>query len=245
MPTVRRWCLAVVLALALGSCGGGGGATPDALIGQDVTFNAPVSPGSGQLIALHGIERGSGSVGVVLAHMLGSSQSAWSPIVGDIVDKGFHVLTFDFRGHGASGGSGRDPSHADLDLAAAVAKLRSLGATRILIVGASMGGTAAIKVAATENLAGVVSISGPAKIDALDAAAAAPKLREPVLFIVGRGDDVRYTDAARTLYAAAPQPKILEVIDGTSAHGTDLLSEPKVSSRVKKLILDFLISHRG
>ena len=71
------------------------------------------------------------------------------------------------------------------------------------------------------------------------------KVREPKLFIVGRGDDARYTDGARSLFAAASQPKTIRVVDGTAAHGTDLLVDAKVGSQVRRLIVDFLISHRG
>ena len=242
-----RWCLLVALALGLVACGGGTG-TPDAgtsgSAGSNVSIDVPLAPGSAEQIRLSGIERGTGSVGVVLAHMLGSSQLAWSAYASKLADEGFHVLTFDFRGHGVSGGD-RNPSLAALDLAAAVAKIRALGANRVLVVGASMGGTAALVVASTEQLAGVVSISAPAQIDELDAGPAARRLDEPALFVVGEKDDNRYTDAARQFNAAAPQPKKLEVVAGTSAHGTALLNDQNVGSRVQRIITDFLVDNRG
>jgi len=232
------------LAVALVACGGSSPTDTRTTIGNDVSIDVPIAPGSSQTFRLAGIERGRGAVGVVLAHMLGSSQSAWSPLDSELADEGFHVLTFDFRGHGLSGGD-RNPSRAGLDLAAAVAKLRSLGAKRVLVVGASMGGTAAISVAAGSDLAGVVTISAPSQIGTLNAGAAVRKLAEPALFIVGAGDDDRYTSAARAFYAAAREPKRLAVIAGSPAHGTDLLIDKKVGSRVQKLIKDFLIANRG
>jgi len=240
-----RLCLLIAPAIALAACGGGSPkATPDARVGTDITIEVAAAPGSSELIRLAAVERGTGTVGVVLAHMLGSSQSAWSPIVGDLVDEGFHVLTFDFRGHGLSGGT-RDPSHADLDLAGAVAKIRALGASRVLVVGASLGGTAAIAVAATADLGGVVTLSAPARIDDLEAGAIASKVTEPALFLVGANDDPRYVEAARAFNAATKGPKKLQVLAGTSAHGTDLLTDSRVGKRVRKLVLDFLIDHRG
>jgi alpha/beta superfamily hydrolase len=240
-----RLCLLAALAAALGACGGPSGTkNPDLRVGNNVSFEVRAAPGSAETIRLDGIERGSGAAGVVLAHMLGSSQSAWAPIVGDLVDEGFHVLTFDFRGHGLSAGT-RDPSHADLDLAAAIAKLRALGATRVMVVGASLGGTAAVAAAATEDLAGIVTISAPEQIDALDAGAFASKVTEPSLFIVGQGDDPRYVDAARTFVVRVKGPKRLVVIAGTSEHGTELLTDAKVGARARKLVMDFLIEHRG
>ncbi|TMK15756.1 MAG: alpha/beta hydrolase [Actinobacteria bacterium] len=226
MRAVRRRLIVVPVLVVLAACGGGAasGSKGSAAAGKSVSITVPVAPGSPQTIVLDAVERGR--------------------ILPTLLDQGFHVLTFDFRGHGLSGGT-RDPSRAAIDLKGAIAKIRSLGASRVLVVGASMGGTAAIVAAATEDLAGVVSISGPAQIDRLDAAAAMTKVREPKLFIVGRGDDARYTDGARSLFAAASQPKTIRVVDGTAAHGTDLLVDAKVGSQVRKLIVDFLIAHRG
>ena len=162
-----RWCLLAALTLALASCGGGSGqpkAGGSGTAGNNVAIDVLLAPGSAQHIRLAGIERGAGSAGVVLAHMLGSSQLAWSAYATKLADKGFHVLTFDFRGHGLSGGD-RNPSLAAVDLAGAVAKIRALGASRVLVVGASLGGTAALVVASSEQLAGVVTLSAPARID--------------------------------------------------------------------------------
>ena len=239
---IRLFVLVLVLAAVCAACGGGATPSRDLRVGSEVSFDVPTAPGAATTLRLRAIERGRGMVGVVLAHMLGSGQSAWSAVAGDLAGRGYHVLTFDFRGHGLSGGS-RDPSRADLDLAGAIAELRSLGATSLFAVGASMGGTAAIKVGSIERLNGVVSISGPAKIDALDVSDAVRHLLESSLFIAGEQDG-RYTEDARTLYGNAPQPKKLEIISGSSAHGTDLLTGT-TKPRVEAMILDFLAAHRG
>jgi pimeloyl-ACP methyl ester carboxylesterase len=237
----RRLLIAILFLVAASACGGG--STKETPAGQDISIDVPVAPGSAQTIRLAAVVRGRGTVGVVLAHMLGSQQLAWAPLIPGLLDDDFHVLTFDFRGHGLSGGS-RDPSRADLDLAGAVQRLRQLGATKIFVVGASMGGTAAIRVVAAQKLAGVVAISAPDKIGKLDASPTAVLLRQPSLFIVARGDDKRYTGAAQKLFQGAMEPKSLRIIDGTSAHGTDLLLGSS-GARIMKLILDFLVSHRG
>lgn len=236
-----RTFLTLAAAVALSGCGGG---DPVRLVGNEVSIEVSLGANLPQTIRLSGIERGSGSVGVVLAHMLGSSQSAWQGLVEEIAERDFHVLTFDFRGHGISGGD-RDPSLAAIDLRAAVAKLRSLGASKIFVVGASMGGTAAIVVAADEKLEGVVAISAPSSIDGLDASVVAGRLDEPSLFIVGSKDAEQYTKAATTLAGSAPEPSSLEVIAETGAHGTDLLSDTKTRTRVTMLIIDFLTARRG
>ena len=243
MRAARRWCLVAALAAFLLGCGDAANEKAS-LIGTEVTFDVPVTRGETQTIRLQGIERGSGPNGVILAHMLGSSQNAWAPFVEDLAKEGFHVLTFDFRGHGLSGGE-RNPSRADLDFAGAVAKLRSLGATRVLAVGASMGGTAALADAVSSNLAAVVTISAPVEIDELDATTGIRVYRGPLLVIVAEKNGL-YTDAARTIISTSnAAPKARRVIEGTGAHGTDLLNEEREGKRVKTYILDFLNAHRG
>jgi len=58
------------------------------------------------------------------------------------------VVTFSFRGHGASGGRSTVGDREVLDLAAAVAWARELGHTRIVTVGFSMGGSVVLRHAA-------------------------------------------------------------------------------------------------
>ncbi|MER6014835.1 alpha/beta hydrolase [Streptomyces bluensis] len=58
------------------------------------------------------------------------------------------VVTFSFRGHGASGGRSTVGDREVLDLAAAVAWARELGHTRVVTVGFSMGGSVVLRHAA-------------------------------------------------------------------------------------------------
>jgi pimeloyl-ACP methyl ester carboxylesterase len=90
------------------------------------------------------------------------------------------VVTFSFRGHGASGGRSTVGDREVLDLAAAVRWARSLGHPRVATVGFSMGGSVALRHAALygehppeeERVPGeradaatdaVVSVSAPAR----------------------------------------------------------------------------------
>ena len=58
------------------------------------------------------------------------------------------VVTFSFRGHGASGGRSTVGDREVLDLAAAVAWARELGHARVATIGFSMGGSVALRHAA-------------------------------------------------------------------------------------------------
>ncbi|MFA3876742.1 alpha/beta hydrolase [Streptomyces sp. MMCC 100] len=78
------------------------------------------------------------------------------------------VVTFSFRGHGASGGRSTVGDREVLDLAAAVAWARGFGHTRVVTVGFSMGGSVVLRHAAlyADDEAGtdaVVSVSSPAR----------------------------------------------------------------------------------
>ncbi|GAA3497285.1 alpha/beta fold hydrolase [Streptomyces prasinosporus] len=84
------------------------------------------------------------------------------------------VVTFSFRGHGASGGRSTVGDREVLDLAAAVAWARELGHARVATVGFSMGGSVVLRHAALSRDAGaeagadagvdaVVSVSAPAR----------------------------------------------------------------------------------
>jgi pimeloyl-ACP methyl ester carboxylesterase len=80
------------------------------------------------------------------------------------------VVTFSFRGHGASGGRSTVGDREVLDLAAVVAWARGFGHARVVTVGFSMGGSVVLRHAALyagdEGGAGtdaVVSVSSPAR----------------------------------------------------------------------------------
>ncbi|MET9989715.1 alpha/beta fold hydrolase [Streptomyces mutabilis] len=79
------------------------------------------------------------------------------------------VVTFSFRGHGASGGRSTVGDREVLDLAAAVTWARGFGHARVVTVGFSMGGSVVLRHAALyadDGEAGtdaVVSVSAPAR----------------------------------------------------------------------------------
>ncbi|MFF3330217.1 alpha/beta hydrolase [Streptomyces sp. NPDC002888] len=82
------------------------------------------------------------------------------------------VVTFSFRGHGASGGRSTVGDREVYDLAAAVRWARELGHARVVTVGFSMGGSVVLRHAAlhgsddsddTARTDAVVSVSAPAR----------------------------------------------------------------------------------
>ena len=161
---------------------------------------------------------GSGPTAVVLAHARGSDRRSWYPFAQELAERGHSVLALDFRGYGDSTG-GRDDNNV-IDLRTAVDYERSSGATRIVVIGAAFGGTAAVIVASTGGVDAVASISGPNVWRKLDAVAASENLSVPVLFAVARSDEP-YTSSVRQ--QAERAGVVALEIDG-SAHGTALVA---------------------
>ncbi len=219
-------------------------ATADS-ISREVTFQSPADPEHGDAapatVQLVGHVFGSGATGVILAHMRPADQTAWYPFAQSAAATGkFTVLTFDFRGFGASGGE-KEFEHLDTDLAAALGYMKTtLKVDRVFLVGASMGGTASMVVGAREPVAGIVSISSPAQFETLDALSAETRIGVPELFISSE-HDVPAHNSLEQLVKAAEQSVDQQIYDG-DAHGTDLFAGPHAADITQRLIA-FLSAH--
>jgi pimeloyl-ACP methyl ester carboxylesterase len=133
------------------------------------------------------------------------------------------VLLFDMRGYGASM-ERPDPSKLDLDVEAAVRFMKSRDYPLVYLVGADAGGTAALKVAARQELAAVITVSAPLFVqnqNGIDARPDLPNITEPKLFIAAR-DDAAAVNAVNTMMQLAPPPKESLILEG-NAHGAALL----------------------
>lgn len=195
----------------------------------------------GTLLAGHrfGGKRANGRTAIVLAHQSEGSLCDWVVGARKLAAAGYFVIAFDFRGYGFSRGA-KNPARYAGDYAAAVKTARALGATTVVLVGASMGGTAALVAGANIRppVAGVVSLSGPMFYGDLDALEVVPRLTVPVLFAAAK-DDNSFTDFpadARMLYeATASDRKELRIVPG-SRHGITLFTS------VQKLVEGFVRS---
>jgi dienelactone hydrolase len=223
--------LACVIALLAAACGGGGTPPP--------TGRLAFSSDDG--VELFGDLRGEGEVGVVLAHMFPSDRSSWSEFAALLAEDGYLTLAFDFRGYGDSGGEKEIPE-IWRDVIAAARELRDRGVVKVVVIGASMGGTAALVAASREPAAidGVITLSAPSTFMGLSAppevlaASNAPKL-----FVAAEGDGAA-AQTAQGFYQGSSPPKRVEILTGAD-HGTDLL-EGRNTEAVRRLLLDFLKS---
>jgi pimeloyl-ACP methyl ester carboxylesterase len=132
-----------------------------------VTIDAAYEPGT----------RPSDDLVIVVAHgFTGDLDRPHVRRVAGVFARHAAVVTFSFRGHGASGGRSTVGDLEVHDLAAAVAWARELGHARVVTVGFSMGGSVVLRHAALHRVAGqehegrteartdaVVSVSAPAR----------------------------------------------------------------------------------
>lgn len=137
---------------------------------------------------------------------------------------GYDVVSYDARGHGASGGESTLGDLEQHDVAAAV-ELARTRSDDVVLVGASMGAIAALRYAGTDpDLRGVVSVSCPARWTLPvnpAAAAAAVMTRTPFgRAFLSRVAKVRvaprWTDAAPPIELVTRLDVPLTVVHGTS-----------------------------
>jgi pimeloyl-ACP methyl ester carboxylesterase len=199
--------------------------------------------GSGGELA--GVVLGDGPSGIVMAHGPHGDVCELLPYARVLVGLGYRVLVFDFNGFGASGAGPGFPAYGrlDLDVAAAVAALRSSGARRVVLLGSEFGGLGAVIAAADMRPAvdGVVDLSAPDELAGMDGRAAAARLGVPALFVVSAADT--NLDEVRGMYDAAPaRYRQLDLTPADGMHGLGMVDpglDPH-AGEVRAVIEDFL-----
>jgi pimeloyl-ACP methyl ester carboxylesterase len=191
---------------------------------------------------IHADQYGAGDHAVVLIHGGRFTKESWRPQAENLVKAGLRVLAIDMRGFGMSkeGPPAKKTGFGSpLDALAAVRYLRSAGAARVSIVGASMGADAA---------AGAAIEAGAGEIDRLVLLAGSAeeppeKLNGRKLFVVTRQD----ANAAglrlpriQAQYDKAPQPKRLLILEG-DAHAQAIFQTDQAArlmDEVRRFLLE-------
>jgi pimeloyl-ACP methyl ester carboxylesterase len=194
-------------------------------------------------VRLSGVLFGSGRTGIVLSHESRASLCNWLPFARVLARAGYRVLAYDSRSSGESQlvlpMNSLRATYYYRDVIAAAKLLRARGAKRIVLAGASLGGTSSIigAPAIGSSLAGLVSLSAPATDAALKATA---RVSAPSFFAAG-ADDVDFAHDAQTLYDASPAAGKQIAIYPTGAHGTALLAGSQ-GAAARRALLAFLAS---
>jgi dienelactone hydrolase len=208
---------------------------------------------------LDGVMVGSGTVGVVLAHEYEYDTGlcgAW-PFANYLAKRGYRVLAIDMRCFGRSACPRGDAAGRVVDdLLAATSELRRRGVTKVALVGASMGGSAAL-IAATRvqpPIDAVISLSGEANPTSvlhlpLNARAAVQQLTVPALFVVANLDQLTTVDETRAMYQSdKTADKRLLVLPNQyeGFHGWQVLTEANgaFSSTASK-VAEYIAAHTG
>lgn len=246
MPMLRRWVvlgmLVVVASVVVAACGGGddGSGLPDGASLVDLTTDDG--------FALVGESYEGGAEWVLLGHMFTDDRGTWDPIAAGFAERGYSVLVWDFRCHGESACVGETFSDGVPDIwrdwNAALDYAVTEGATSVVAIGASMGGTSAIQVAADrDEIVAVGAISSPNRFKGLDALANYEQVTVPKLFIVG-ADDMAAPKFSRRFHEEATGPSRLEVLP-TDLHGNVLAVDAEFGPGIQALLYAFAADPSG
>lgn len=193
---------------------------------------------------LYAIRGGIGATGVVLVpESPPGDVCGWLPYAATLERDGIRVVVFDYRGTGDSPVQrGRSPFAYGRDLAAAVAQLRTDGAKRVAVVGASFGGAVAMTYAS--GIDAVVSLSGETALPQYHLAPlnSVSHLHAPLLILGSRHDTYLPVAGARTLLRRAGSSAKRLVMYPGSWHGWQIVEEAPYARRAKAVVLAWIRS---
>ena len=159
---------------------------------------------------------GTGPRVVVLSNESDEDLCSWLPLSARLTATGYRVVLWDYGGNPAAA-----------ELATVVKTMRSQGANRVVLMGASEGAKASLIAGAQIRPAvqGVVSLSAESILNpAIEVVDFVRHLRCPVLFLTAKQDPYGSAPAGRQFLAAAPtEAKALLTVHGAD-HGTALLA---------------------
>jgi pimeloyl-ACP methyl ester carboxylesterase len=234
MPGRLRIASMLAILVAFAGCGGGGEAEPTPAP-EETTTTVATACGDEDAEAvtlttedggeLDAALLGEGEVGVVLGHQFRSDMCSWVPFAKQLAERGMRALAINFAS-----------ASIDEDMEAGAHELQRRGAEEIFLVGASMGGTAALVATEEIDVAGVATLSAPQEFAGIDALPAVRELQAPTLLLAGRQDESFARDARR-LFRATSSPEKALVMTAGFEHGTDLLQDPKA----ERALLEFLV----
>ncbi|GIH06188.1 hypothetical protein Rhe02_42550 [Rhizocola hellebori] len=193
-------------------------------------------------VALHGRIYGQGTTAVVLSNMGDNNIAGWEGFAPLLASRGYTVLTYSYRySTGARAFTAADAKASVTDLQGAIAYLKQTGATRIVLIGASLGAMATAKVAGGAGVAAAVLMAGRLDLSDYDFRVTEQELASmtmPKLVLTSDRDSVTAPELTREVFDRAPEPKSFHSFPGT-AHGVNLF-QTEHKADLEKRLLDFV-----
>jgi dienelactone hydrolase len=257
---VKRFVFLNLLALLIGSCGGGASNSPGNSVtnkvekaldtgpaGQTVAIN---SPDGLVLIGTYCEAEKPGTPAILLLHQWQSDRHSWDDFAKEMQRDGFNVLSIDGRGFGESpmktDGSTVAAGRTDADVKAMLgdvdaafnflSKQKNVDPKRVGIIGASYGSSLAIIYAVDHpNVAAVALMSpGTNYFGNMQTEPAIAKYGDRPLFMTAAEDDPDSFNSVTKLNDATGEPRRAVVVTvPKGGHGTALLAVDGVRKPLK------------
>lgn len=190
-------------------------------------FSAPLIKAIPDKKFVNGKLYGHGDIAIIFSNMDTNEQNEWNPIINDLISDRFIGLTYDY------------PDFMDDQseiLEEVISFSCDLGVKKIVLIGASRGGVASIKVASrhvnNNSIIGIVAISAPIEYEGVVfySNEELQRIIIPKLLLNSEGDDG--AEDNRRMLDIFSEPKELILYSGV-AHGTELFKYERESITTK------------
>jgi pimeloyl-ACP methyl ester carboxylesterase len=166
--------------------------------------------------------------------------AGWEGFAPLLAARGYTVLTYSYR-YSAGAFTSADAKASVTDLQGAIAYARQSGATKIVLIGASLGAMATSKVAGSSAVTAAVLMAGRLDLSDYDFRVTEQEMAAmtmPKLVLTSDGDTTTAPALTRAVFDQAPEPKSFHSFPGP-AHGVHLFeTENKVD--LEKRLIDFV-----
>jgi pimeloyl-ACP methyl ester carboxylesterase len=212
-PTEEPWR---TLGGPLGRCG----PQPSAAAEAGLRYRVLRDPAVGRVPS---VAAGRGRTVAVLLHQTdGNGLCGWLEHVPALTGAGVAVLAIDLCQYGGARCARGAPATDAVALAVAHAR-RAMHADRVVLVGASMGGSVALMAAATlDGIDAAVDLSGPVDWPGMEQVRGGAALKVPVLVAMADDEGADQVRGARRIVAHAPAGSAF--LPAGTGHGYDLLA---------------------
>jgi pimeloyl-ACP methyl ester carboxylesterase len=169
-------------------------------------------------------DAGRGSTVAVLVHQTnGGGFCGWWPYGSRLAATGgVRVVGMDLCGYGTSRCPEALQDAPVRQVALVVDWARAHGARRVVVVGASLGGSVAIDAAAELAVDAVVDLSGPVDYPTTHTTRSLPRLQVPTLIAISRSDDPGDHDVLQRAFASIPA-RTKKFVSTDGGHGYSLV----------------------